>query len=114
MRLTFKEYEDRAFDMARYEGKGTGTARAISYVGLGLGEAGEVQNQIKKILRDDNGQVTEQRKEAIIAELGDVCWYISALGKELGVSLEEIFERNLIKLESRAERDKIRGDGDYR
>ena len=35
----------------------------ISYVGMGLGEVGEIQNKLKKIIRDSDGVITEQMKD---------------------------------------------------
>ena len=47
-------------------------------------------------------------------ELGDVLWYISALADDLGVTLEEVAQANVDKLQSRMARNKIKGDGDNR
>ena len=59
------------------------------YQGLGLaGNAGELTNQEKKIIRDDGGQLTDDRKNRIIDELGDVLWYAAAIANDLGLSLE--------------------------
>jgi len=83
----------------------------IIYPALGLaGEAGEVANQVKKILRDNAGSLTEDRRAKIIDELGDVLWYAAALASDLGVSLEEVAAQNLAKLAKRAEDGTIQGD----
>lgn len=96
--LTLIEYETDAAEFARYEGKLPG----VVYVALGLaGEAGEVANKVKKIYRDDGGEITVERRSEIIDELGDVLWYAAMLAKELGVSLENVALRNLAKLEQR-------------
>lgn len=85
------------------------------YPTLGLaGEAGEVVEKIKKLIRDKNGVVDEKVKQEITEELGDVLWYLSQLATELGLSLDNIANENLQKLFSRLERDKIHGDGDNR
>lgn len=87
----------------------------ISYVALGLtGEAGEIANKVKKILRDNNGVVDDDVKEEIAKELGDVLWYIGSMSKEIGYSLEEIIQMNHNKLTSRLKRGKISGSGDDR
>ena len=86
----------------------------MTYAILGLnGEAGELAEKLKKAWRDD-GIVTEQRRLAMIAELGDVFWYLAATATELGVDLATVAEQNLIKLKSRQERDVLHGDGDDR
>ena len=41
------------------------------------GESGEVLNQVKKIARDDNNIVTEERRDALSKELGDVLWALA-------------------------------------
>tara|TARA_Y100001968_G_scaffold297520_1_gene306661 strand:+ start:111 stop:440 length:330 start_codon:yes stop_codon:yes gene_type:complete len=85
------------------------------YPTLGLvGEAGEVADKVKKILRDKNGVFDEDSKDAIKFELGDVLWYISQLSSELGYELEEIANANLEKLNSRKIRGNIQGSGDNR
>ena len=85
------------------------------YPTLGLvGEAGEVADKVKKILRDKNGVFDEDSKNSIKFELGDVLWYISQLSAELGYELEDVANSNLEKLNSRKIRGKIQGEGDNR
>ena len=85
------------------------------YPTLGLvGEAGEVADKVKKILRDKKGLFDEESKDAIKFELGDVLWYISQLSSELGYELEEVANANLQKLNGRKNRGTIQGSGDYR
>ncbi len=86
----------------------------IAYLALGLGEVGEVQGKIKKIIRDDANVISEEKKEAISAELGDVLWYVAVLAAELGLNLEDIAWGNVNKLASRKERGVIQGSGDNR
>jgi hypothetical protein len=75
---------------------------ALGYVGLGLaGEAGEVANQLKKIIRDDAGSLTADRKAKILDELGDVLWYCAALARELDVPLSQVAQMNIEKLSNR-------------
>ncbi len=85
------------------------------YPTLGLvGEAGEVADKVKKILRDKKGVFDKVTKDAIKFELGDVLWYISQLSSELGYELEDVATSNLKKLKSRKVRGKIQGSGDNR
>ena len=85
------------------------------YPALGLaGEAGEIANKVKKIMRDDNCILTDEKKEDLIGELGDVLWYLAALATELGIDLGEVAEKNIEKLFSRKERGKLGGSGDAR
>jgi NTP pyrophosphatase (non-canonical NTP hydrolase) len=85
----------------------------ILYPTLGLaGEAGEVANKVKKILRDGVG-VTYIRDD-LASELGDALWYIAALADDLGFGLEAIAQKNIEKLTSRKLRGKLSGNGDNR
>ena len=69
---------------------------------------------IKKVFRDKDGQISEETRAALKAELGDVLWYIAQVATELDLSLDDIAEHNIAKLYDRLERGKIRGDGDNR
>ncbi len=74
------------------------------------GEAGEVANQVKKIIRDDSGQVTDERKNKIVDELGDVLWYVAAIATDLELSLDMVAQGNLGKLKKRNSSSLIHGD----
>ena len=87
---------------------------ALAYVGLGLGEVGELQGKIKKVLRDDNGLLTGEKRDAMIGELGDVLWYAARLADELNIGLGVVAEMNLAKLQSRKDRGVLTGSGDDR
>ncbi len=78
------------------------------------GEAGEFADKIKKILRDKKGAFTDEDRDAIIKELGDVLWYVALVSLYLDVPLSEVAERNIEKLASRAQRNALKGEGDER
>ena len=85
------------------------------YLAMGLaGESGELINKVKKVFRDDGGKMTDEKKEAIKQELGDVLWYTAQLATALGFTLEDVAKSNLTKLSDRQKRDTIRGSGDER
>jgi NTP pyrophosphatase (non-canonical NTP hydrolase) len=87
----------------------------LQYAITGLvGEAGELANQLKKILRDDNMIITPTRQDALVKELGDVLWYISNVADELGVSLDDVAVLNLGKLSKRQNAGNLQGSGDNR
>jgi NTP pyrophosphatase (non-canonical NTP hydrolase) len=79
-----------------------------------MNEAGEVAGKIKKIFRDKDGVISEDDRQALKSELGDVLWYLAQICTELGLTLDEVAEANLEKLFSRLDRNRIRGDGDHR
>jgi NTP pyrophosphatase (non-canonical NTP hydrolase) len=107
---TFDDYQAAAKKTAIYPRN-----VRIVYPALGLaGEAGEVANKVKKIVRDDNGWVTDSRRDEIAKELGDVLWYVAALCSELNVSMTTVAAENLERLASRQVRGTITGSGDNR
>ena len=109
--MDFNEYQRRARTTAVYPDIGNN----LWYPALGLaGEAGEVADKIKKIYRDDNGQVSADKMSALCAELGDTLWYISNIASELGLDLDTVARGNIAKLADRATRDKLHGSGDNR
>lgn len=157
-------YQFLAVRSAIYPGRGT--AFGLMYAALGLAEAGEVQNKVKKIFRDDGildvegaartmkevraayfgpegtdhvddegkrddllielnraiyqfttpagANITRDRRQQIIKELGGVLWYLAATCQEMNVTLAEVAEANLNELASRAQRGTLQGDGDNR
>lgn len=111
MPLTFSEYQRRTADTAIYPDVG----RNPIYPTLGLaGEAGEVCEKVKKVLRDSDGKFSAEAVGAIQKELGDVLWYAARLAAELGLDLGQVAEANLSKLASRQQRDHLSGSGDDR
>ena len=109
-RILFNDYQDFTETTAIYkENLPTFNAR-LSYVALGLtGEAGEVAEKIKKLLRDGT-----YVPEDVLRELGDVLYYIAQMSSLLGYELEEVAHQNMIKLRVRKAEGKIGGSGDYR
>jgi len=87
---------------------------ALTYDGLGLGEAGEVQGKIKKIIRDNGGVITEENVIEIISEMGDNLYYLASMCDVLGTTLCEVATYNINKIISRKERNTLRGSGDNR
>lgn len=87
---------------------------AVSYDGLGLGEAGEVQGKIKKIIRDNGGIITSEATEEIKKELGDTLWYIASMCENLGITLTDVANSNIEKLHDRQKRGVLSGSGDNR
>jgi len=109
--MRFADFQRDSRATAIYPGAGEN----LLYPTLGLcGEAGEVAEKVKKMLRDDAGVLTDARRAALAAELGDVLWYVAQVATEAGLELDAIAEANLTKLRSRSERAALTGDGDER
>lgn len=127
--MSLDQYQGYAERTAIYPGSG-------SYLGLMYvtgklnGEAGEVAEDVFKGLRDDGvvnyankeplfdnfslGPITEARRQKLKKELGDVLWYVAMTAKELGFTLGEIAEDNVVKLAARSASNVLQGDGSDR
>jgi len=107
----FDSYQLSAQQTAIYPSLG----HLIVYPALGLaGEAGEVAEKIKKMCRDDDCALTDDRKAALKKELGDVLWYVSEVARQAGLSLSDVAKSNIEKLNNRAKNGTLSGDGDDR
>ena len=85
------------------------------YYVLGIaGETGEIMEKMKKLFRDKQGIVDKDFKLDITKEMGDVQWYMARLCDWLDIEFEDVFVKNVEKLQSRKVRGKLHGDGDYR
>lgn len=108
--MELNQYQGMALETAIYPEK-----YKVLYPALGLaGEAGEVADKVKKVIRDAEGELDEDRKLAIAQEIGDVLWYCAVLADDLGYELETIAQMNYRKLKSRKERGVLGGSGDNR
>ncbi|MGE5251345.1 MAG: nucleoside triphosphate pyrophosphohydrolase family protein [Bacteroidota bacterium] len=109
--MDFSDYQEKSRKTAGYPAIG----HRVIYPTLGLvNEAGEVAGKIKKVFRDKGGHISEETRQALKAELGDVLWYLAQVCTELDLSLDEVAGYNIDKLYDRLERGVIRGEGDNR
>ena len=107
--MNFNEYQKLAKTTAIYDKK-----HQILYPALGLaGEAGEVANKVKKIIRAGYENNKDYRAD-IGAEIGDVLWYCAVLASDIGLELSDIAVNNTVKLKDRMNRGVIGGNGDKR
>ena len=88
----------------------------VIYPTIGLaGETGEVCEKVKKWIRDaDRQPLTDEQRDLLKKELGDVLWYLAVLAKDLGLSLDDIARHNIEKLHDRKGRGVVHGKGDTR
>ena len=109
--MLLNDYQLESRSTARYPDAGNN----LIYPTLGLtGEAGEVADKVKKLIRDHNGVVDQRFTDDVALELGDVLWYVAQLATELGLSLDAVASANLRKLKSRSQRGTLQGEGDHR
>ena len=106
--MKLNDYQNRANETAIYP-------EGLNYPILGLaGEAGEICNKYKKIIRDKGGDVDVNDLDELAKELGDVLWYVAQIATELGTDLETVARVNLMKLGDRKDRGVLGGSGDER
>lgn len=109
--MELSDYQARSRATAVYPQAGEN----LLYPTLGLcGEAGEVAEKIKKMVRDDAGVLTDERRAALAKELGDVLWYLAQIATEADLELAAIAAANIDKLSSRRRRNVLQGSGDDR
>lgn len=108
--MEMDEYQELALETAIYPDE-----YRIVYPALGLaGEAGEVADKVKKVIRDNNANFDSVKCEEIAAEIGDCLWYCAVLADRIGYKLSTIGRMNYRKLKSRQLRGKLGGSGDNR
>jgi NTP pyrophosphatase (non-canonical NTP hydrolase) len=107
-------YHKSAADLLGEEDVAPGAVRLMLYALGCASEAGEVASLVKKIVRDENGVVNVAKYELLCKELGDVLWYVAQIASMLGVSLDEVMQKNHDKLAARMAAGTIQGSGDNR
>lgn len=115
--MTLNEYQKKALVTELMSRPSVVNANDPAFIAkiLGLvGEAGEVAEKIKKIVRDKEGKISSDDKQEIKKELGDVLWYVAVMADYLDVELEDVAMTNVDKLMSRKQRGVSRGSGDNR
>ncbi len=109
--MNLNDYQKLALRTAR----STDAKDELFHLLLGLcGEAGEIAEKMKKVVRDKNSDFASIDVEDLKKELGDVLWHIAAIANYFDISLDDIGETNIKKLASRLERGTLGGSGDNR
>jgi len=124
--VSVEDYETMVSEAAIYkdavkEFVSSGNTEAIAklfnvfYATTGLaGEAGEVANKVKKILRDNKGFIDADVRKKVLGELGGVAWYLAAVSAEFDLSLNDVMAYNFDQITDRQKRNVLQGDGDDR
>ena len=93
----FVALADRLVELDR---KGANIERLLT-AGVGINaEGGEFLEIVKKMVFQGKPW-NEDNREHLIIELGDIMWYVAQATNALGVSFNEVIERNVKKLEKR-------------
>lgn len=96
MSMTLNEYQLLAQRTADITGNDLEKKLLNGCMGM-CGEAGECIDVLKKHMMQGH----EPDFEKMIKELGDVLWYVAETATALGVTLEEVAQRNIAKLKAR-------------
>ena len=93
--MNMNDFQREALESVAFKQK---DIAALAHRSLGVaGEAGELANVIKKIIRDKNGQATPEDVSKIIEKLGDTLYYVAVLADYYDISLEEVASKILLK-----------------
>lgn len=113
--MNIQEYSDQAITtlLGEHEISDMDATLLSQVFGL-VGESGEVAEKFKKLIRDKKGAISEEDRQEIVKELGDILWYINSVAHLLGSSLEDVAQKNIEKVLSRKDRGMTSGNGDNR
>ena len=93
----FVDFADRIGELDR---EGANIERLLT-AGVGINaEGGEFLEIIKKMVFQGKPW-NEDNREHLIIELGDIMWYVAQATMALGVSFDEVIDRNVAKLAKR-------------
>lgn len=119
--MTLNEYQSQAMTTC------TESSMNFAYALTGLNaEVGEINDKVAKAIRKGEAviasnmvrcsELLEAQKltAGILAELGDVLWFVALMCKAAGWTMEQVAQMNLDKLADRAKRNVIIGEGDNR
>ena len=121
--MTLDEFQALTLETAHYPDAGEGYIDELTFLALGLnGEAGEVAEVVKKMLRGDNDVLWMRElmtrpsmlknQELLAGELGDTFYYLARLAAAAQLSLEDVAEANIEKVRRlKAEREAGREGG---
>ena len=109
--MNLNDYQTKALRTANQRDR----KNELFHLLLGLcGEAGEIAEKTKKIIRDKDSDFQQLDKDDFTKELGDVLWHIAVLADYFDIPLEAVGQKNIEKLASRKQRGVIGGSGDNR
>ena len=93
----FVDFADRIGELDR---EGANIERLLTS-GVGINaEGGEFLEIIKKMVFQGKPW-NQDNREHLIIELGDIMWYVAQATMALGISMEDVLDRNIAKLAKR-------------
>jgi NTP pyrophosphatase (non-canonical NTP hydrolase) len=95
--MELDDYQKIAQETDQKPGK-SDDALTVPLLGL-VGEAGTLQAEFKKRLRD--GDAHARFTDQVGEELGDILWYVANIASKVGLSLGDLAEKNLVKTRER-------------
>lgn len=111
--MDFDEYQKLATRTALFDNDDK--TFQLMYLCLGLaGESGETIEKVKKVIRNHKGAISDETRDDLKKEMGDVLWYLSQISRILDVPFSQVADANIKKLADRMERGVIKSEGDTR
>lgn len=109
--MTLDDYQQLALRTAAPKDK----KNELFHLLLGLcGEAGEIAEKAKKIVRDKDSDFSQLDTDDLTKELGDVLWHVAVIADYFDIPFDVVGAKNIEKLASRLERGTLGGSGDNR
>jgi len=91
--LTLAAYQEQAVKTAKYPDKW-----AVSCPVIGLnGAAGQLASALNRVVRENDGRVTDAFRKELHGKLGCVLWNLAAICRDLDIDLCDVAQRNLDK-----------------
>ena len=95
-----KDFVSLADRLVELDREGANIERLLT-AGVGIcAEGGEFLEIVKKMVFQGKPW-TDDNREHLVIELGDLLWYVAQATQALGVSFEEVIETNVNKLKKR-------------
>lgn len=95
-----KDFVDFADRIGELDREGANIERLLT-AGVGINaEGGEFLEIIKKMVFQGKPW-NQDNREHLIIELGDIMWYVAQATQALGVTMDQVLETNVKKLEKR-------------
>ena len=111
MIVTETTFEDEGTELEDYQlwVDTTSAARGLEWATMGLAaEAGEVAGALEKFIRNGAPEDDfDKMREAMKLELGDVLWYVAEICNELCLTMDEVIDDNIEKINIRRSRQQV-------
>lgn len=119
--MDFPQYNERVYKYASHKHIDCPVMGLVEEIGELTGHIARYQRmcqlsseEVLQEVRDPQGAIATQLRDKIIKEMGDILMNLNTLAQDINTSLDVIATINANKLDDRASRGVLNGDGDYR